>query len=39
VARVWLDRDRTGETPGPGTRHVHTAAEVSPTVRVLMGLA
>lgn len=39
VARVWLDRDRTGETPGPGTRQVPSAAAVVPSVRALMDLA
>jgi 2-haloacid dehalogenase len=36
IARIWLDRDRTGEDPATATACVRSAADVSETVARLM---
>ena len=37
IARVWLDRDRTGQDPATASRRVESAREVAPAIAELWG--
>ena len=37
IARVWIDRDRTGQDPATATRRVETARDVAPAIAELWG--